>query len=73
MRIIFMVLALVLCLSCATVEEKETSRQLRKERIRELEIKRITKIQYEGHDYLIYQYGNSGAGICHSHSCNCMK
>lgn len=33
---------------------------------------RITKFNYEGHSYLLYQYGY-GRGICHDENCDCKK
>ena len=32
----------------------------------------ITKFNYEGHSYLLYQYGH-GIGICHDENCECKK
>lgn len=38
---------------------------------------RITKFNYEGHSYLLYQYGvghqEGVAGICHDENCDCKK
>lgn len=34
---------------------------------------RITKFNYEGHSYLLYQDGPHGRGICHDENCVCRK
>ncbi len=34
---------------------------------------RITKFNYEGHSYLLYQDGAHGRGICHDANCECRE
>ena len=70
MKKILAVIAVCLALTSCK-EQPYTHEDWQKEKDREA-ASRITKFNYEGHSYLLYQYGY-GRGICHDENCECKK
>lgn len=64
-------LALISCSQTPTTHEQWQDQQDREA------ASRITKFNYEGHSYLLYQYHIGAqwgvAGICHDENCDCKK
>lgn len=69
---ILVCLALASCSGSATKTHEDWQREHDKRCA-----SRITKFNYEGHSYLLYQYGVGNkegvAGICHDANCECQK
>lgn len=68
------ILAMIaVCVGLASCNEKPyTHEEWQREHDREA-ASHITKFNYEGHSYLLYQDGPHGRGICHDENCECKK
>lgn len=75
MKKILAVIAMCLALTSCK-EQPYTHEDWQNEKDREA-ASRITKFNYEGHSYLLYQYHIGAqwgvAGICHDENCECKK
>lgn len=67
---------LAICLALTSCGPAPTHEQWQREQDHKCAT-RITKFNYEGHSYLLYQYqantSNAVAGICHDENCPCKK
>ena len=62
---------LAVCLALTSCDPVQTHEEWQREQDYKCAT-RITKFNYEGHSYLLYQYGH-GIGICHDENCECKK
>lgn len=67
---------LAVCLALTSCDPVQTHEEWQREQDYKYDT-RITKFNYEGHSYLLYQYQantrNAVAGICHDENCPCKK
>lgn len=64
---------LILLLTNCTKTEKVISQEEFDRQQKEKINKRIKKIEFEGHTYLLYSASSSENGICHDENCKCKQ
>ncbi len=67
MKKVFLIcLAVISCCGCLPENEVDITK------MSNTNVGRMKYIEYDGHEYLIWRYGNAG-GICHSPKCPCQN